>query len=184
MARGLNKQEVISLAKEFKYLNDFRKSNKSAYHNALRNKFVDELGLEKVGDKMNRCIYVYLFEDKSFYVGLTFNINARHKDHLLCKRSPIYKKVEKGIAYDHTQLTDYISANLAQREEQYYIDLFESKGYDKLNSQNAGNLGGRKKKLITKQQVLDTAKKCKSAGDMGKRFYFEYSQAKKFKYTK
>ena len=68
---------------------DFLKANKLAYHASYKKGWLDKIctHMEISGDKYNRCIYAYEFEDRCVYIGLTYNLNDRDRQHLSNKKT-------------------------------------------------------------------------------------------------
>jgi len=92
---------------------------------------------------MKRCIYIYEFDDKSIYIGLTNNYNTRIKRHLTDKNSQIYKKIKyKNNKYKVIQYSDYISEKDAKKLEIELILKYKNDGYNVLNKTSGGELGG------------------------------------------
>jgi len=176
------KKEILNkhlrIASEYEYLKDLRKDHKSTYTYFANTGNLHMIShLKKLGDRVSRCVYVYTFDDKSVYVGLTYDLRERDNSHKRNQKSPIYKKIEERIDYTLTQMTDYIPAKLAQLEEGRLVDEFKSNGFNVLNKQKAGNLGGREKINFTEKEIFAIAKICKNAGDMSNEYHTHYKRA-------
>ena len=46
-------------------------------------------------DILKRLIYVYEFSDNSCYIGLTYNIKNRNRQHLESNKSPVFNYIKK-----------------------------------------------------------------------------------------
>lgn len=129
--------------------NDFRKKCRGSYHSATKNEWLDEIcsHMMKFGNKYKRAIYVYIFPDNYYYVGLTLNLERRNDEHLnLFKKSNVFKHKEKtGLIPELIILSDYMDAKLAIIEEQKYIEKYKKEGYITLNIYKASSLGNVEK---------------------------------------
>ena len=69
-----------------KYSNrkEFKMLSKSAYAIVQRNGWSNELcsHMSYLGSLLKRFIYLYTFTDNSIYIGLTYNIEERNRNHL------------------------------------------------------------------------------------------------------
>ena len=108
-----------------------------------------------MGNKYKRCIYSIEIKGKNkIYIGLSQNFKIRMNVHLKSQRFKKYKG-EKLIM---TQLTDYIDREKAAQLEKNLIKQKKGEGYDLLNKDKGGGLGGATLEW-TKHKVLDSAKK-------------------------
>jgi predicted GIY-YIG superfamily endonuclease len=124
---------------------NFRTYSRSAYNYALNNNFLDEVcsHMKVVGNSHRRMVYVYEFEDKSVYVGLTMDKDSRHHTHLNSNKSPVFKHMTKtNLNPIHKQITDYIDYDKAQEIEINLIEQYRKDNWNVLNILNGGQLGG------------------------------------------
>ena len=126
--------EVKEIAKKYKTKHDFIVSEPVIYGWCVRHGFLDEVtnGLESCGGFNKRCIYVYLFKNKVCYVGLTYNIHERHKQHISGNHySAVYSYAQQnGIEIpEPEQITEYLDIKEAKKLENYYIKKYEKEGY-------------------------------------------------------
>ena len=102
-----------------------------------------------------RMIYVHEFYSEkgkrvAAYVGLTHNQEKRYKEHMTGKfgekkqTTPVTRFMIENPTLKHVykQLTDYIDALDAVKEELKWEKLYKSKGWLLLNVAKAGSLGG------------------------------------------
>lgn len=132
------------IIKKYSTLKEFRLNEKKVYAYIIRHKWNFLLkDLLPSETSYNRIIYAYEFPELNFaYIGLTWNIERRHNEHLkkgtlydFCMKNnltlsePIIK--EKNIPY-------YKAGNY----ENHYIQLYKADGWKLLNKIKAGSLGG------------------------------------------
>ena len=82
---------------------------------------------------------VYEFNDNSIYVGLTFNLDKRHKKHL--KVGTVYNHIQLGKKYVLKQLTEYIDIDSAKQKEYEFVRHYKNNGWIILNKSKTGGLG-------------------------------------------
>ena len=108
-----------------------------------------------IGNKYKRCIYSIEIKGKNkIYIGLSQNFKTRMNTHLKSKRFKNYKKDQLIM----TQLTEYIDREEAAQYEENLIIKKKEEGYELLNLDRGGGLGGMTLEW-TKDKVLDSAKK-------------------------
>jgi predicted GIY-YIG superfamily endonuclease len=124
---------------------EFQKGSGGAYQSCCKNGWLDEIcnDMEVVGNLKMRCIYVFEFEDKSAYVGLTYDIKMRYNAHMNNINSSVYKHIQKtNLTPKFIQLTDYMDVELASKEETMWENNYMSNGWNMLNIKKTGGLGG------------------------------------------
>ena len=108
-----------------------------------------------LGNKYKRCLYSLKIKgEKKIYIGLSQNFRTRINTHLKSKRFNNYKKSELIIE----QLTEYIDREKAADLEIELIKKKKNEGFELLNRDKGGGLGGITLQW-TKEKVLETAKK-------------------------
>ncbi len=108
-----------------------------------------------MGNKYKRCIYSIEIKGKNkIYIGLSQHFKTRMNAHLKSERFKKYKEDEIIM----TQLTDYIDREKAAQLEMNLIKQKEEQGYELLNKDIGGGLGGAILEW-TKDKVLESAKK-------------------------
>ena len=153
------KEKCQEEALKYKTRSDFNKGSLSAYCKAWDCKWLDEVcsHMNIIGNHYNRCIYSYEFNDNHVYVGLTYNIEERKKQH--DKRGPVKKHIlNTGSLPIFKILTDYMSNEIAVIKEREFLEYYISNNWKVLNSVKTGALGGGKTKW-TKERCQEEALK-------------------------
>ena len=121
------KEEAI----KFKTRSDFRDKSSGAYYASLKNNWIEDIcvHMTKFGNRRLRCIYSYEFiEDKSVYVGLTYNIIERQNTRNSRNDDQVTKHIiETGFKPIRKQLTDYIDVELVSKLEGEYVEKYKNK---------------------------------------------------------
>ena len=108
-----------------------------------------------MGNKFKRCVYSIEIRDQNkIYIGLSQHFKTRMKAHLKSKRFRKYKKEQLIMS----QITDYIDREKAAQLEENLIIKKKEEGYELLNKDSGGGLGGATLEW-TKTKVLESAKK-------------------------
>lgn len=174
------KERCKEKALEYTTKKEFREGCMSAYTYATVHKCLDEIceHMELIGNIYKRCVYVYQFENKYVYIGLTFNLEKRHQQHL-----------KHGTCYKHMIVTNqmnveprvisngYISVEGAVNLERITIGKYLANGYSVLNIQKAGGLGGSPK--WTKDKIIEVIKLITKRREFLKKYPGAYSAAKR-----
>ena len=147
-------EEVLNAAKLYKTRMEFKNNDMANYSYAVTHGWLDDVcsHMRAVGDMYKRCIYVYELPEKVCYVGLTFNIEARHLEH--CNKKSLssvrsYCEKNKIDIPNPKQLTDYVNSDLASKLEGEYLEKYKNDGWKILNVSKTGALGGKKHKYKT-----------------------------------
>lgn len=129
---------------QYVYLKDFREKERRLYALIHSHKWADLLSPLKItGSANERLIYAYEFPElNSVYVGLTYNIDIRNKDHHL--RGKLFQWVKNNgiLQYSPIILKEHIPFDEAGATEDYYIKKYEKEGWHLINKAKAGSLGG------------------------------------------
>lgn len=159
----LTKEKCRELALLCTSRKEFRKKYPGAYNNCQKNKWMDDFcfHMKKTGNYYKRSIYVYEFSDMSVYIGLTYNLDERTKNHLKDKKSGVYNHIKICKNYNIKQISDYIDKELASKLEDETINRYKKDGWTILNKQKGGNLGGTIVKW-SKGECLKVGMKCKT----------------------
>ena len=169
---------------------EFQIKYKNEYNISYRHDWLDDLcsHMVKIGNLYNRCIYVYEFiEYKTIYVGLTFNISVRDRQHKKNNSSQVNKFAKsKNIKIPKIkQLTEYIDIEKAIELEEDYITKYKNDGWFVLNKAKGGGLGGNKRDIsYNKQNCFDIAKNYKSVSECEKENYKICQLIRQNKWTK
>jgi hypothetical protein len=174
--KNWTKEECNRESLKYKSRTEFRKKSITAYHVAVKKKIMDEIcsHMKTTGNIKRRCIYVYEFIDNCIYVGLTYNIDNRHHEHLNNPTSQIYKKICQNINYERKQLTEYIDVDEAKNLEKHYVDEYRKNGWFILNKAKTGGIGGKNIKW-TKEKCQEEALKYDNRSDFNKSSRVAYS---------
>ena len=143
----------------------FNKNDNIAYNTSHKNGWLDQIcnHMKPLGNKYKRCIYSYMFEDNSVYVGLTFNLNKRQNNRNNDKNDQVTKYIKQtGLIPIRTQLTDYIDLNDAIKLEEYYVNYYTKMGCFILNKNKTGGIGSTIKINWTKDKCFEESKKYKT----------------------
>ncbi len=133
---------------------DFQYGSKGAYVYAKTNNILNDIcsHMINIGSKYYRCVYVFEFTDNCAYVGLTYNIKIREKEHN--KKGPVSKHITATNAeYNLIQLSDYILVYDAQVLEEEFILKYRTNGWTMLNTNDISTIGG--------STLIWTYEKCK-----------------------
>jgi predicted GIY-YIG superfamily endonuclease len=173
-----NYENIKIEALKYNYKKDFRKNCRSAYNSAIKNGWLDEIcsHMNKIGNKFFRCIYVWEFDDKSAYIGLTYNIIKRKKEHTSEKNSPVYEKL-KYVNGFCKQLTGYIPIKDAIKSEIFFIEKYK-KDWNVLNKNKGGGVGSSSFEC-TVEDCVKYALLCRTKAEFQKKYkkYYNYSVA-------
>jgi len=174
-----NKERCYEAALKCETRSEFNKKYSGAYNSSLRNGWMNDIcsHMKIVGNLYKRCIYVWEFEDKSAYIGLTDNIDRRKKDHITSSNSPVFKKLKKYKG-NCKQLTEYIDVRDAQKMECFVIENYQNNNWIILNKAKAGALGGYLK--WSYEKCKDVSKECFTRNEFCNKFHGAYKSAKKF----
>jgi hypothetical protein len=152
------KERCKEVALKYKTRGEFSLKNISGYSKAWKNDWLDEIcsHMNYTGNRFYRCIYSYEFDDKSVYVGLTFNLDERENQHK--KRGPVFNYINKtSLSPKFKKLTEYISTDIAKIKEDEFINHYKEDGWFLLNVAKPGSLGGNDRKWtkeICKKEAL------------------------------
>jgi predicted GIY-YIG superfamily endonuclease len=159
-------EECKKVSLMFENKGDFRKSYGGAYHAIRDNKWFELYDhMNIIGNKYNRLVYVYEFENNFCYVGLTSNINRRNNQHLYDESSAVYihikiNKIEPKLIIK----TDYIKVeDSILMEEKVLID-YKDKGWNILNKVKTGSIEGNGL-IWTKEACIKEIQKYKNLKD-------------------
>lgn len=137
-----NPDKIYEDALQYDYLPEFNKN--SALRKAAKNCGIfDEVTkhMMKLGSMTKRLVYAFEFPDNSVYVGLTYNMDRREKQHE--DRGSVSEHFAKTKEKPTLKIisTDYIDASDAQKMEDCTIELYKTNGWKILNKAKAGSLG-------------------------------------------
>jgi hypothetical protein len=181
MNKKWSKEKIHQEALKYTYKIDFLKSNESAYKTAVKNGWLNDVCSHMIstGSKYNRCIYSYEFTDNHVYVGLTYNIEKRHRDRLNDENDSVYKHIKKtGLTPKLSIITEYMDTNKAIYYESFYLNEYKEKGWFILNIKKTGSIGGIEQKW-NKTACYVLALKCVNKNEFRKKYIGAYYFASK-----
>lgn len=145
-------QELINFASSANTKTEFINKFPGPYQVAVKrgedfyNKITSHM--TPLGSKHKRMIYGYFFpNNNAVYIGLTYNINVRNKQHLVIdidekKQTTVGKFInETKEIPELVKFTDYLDVQEAQKKEGEYVENFKNSGYLILNKVKTGGLG-------------------------------------------
>ena len=138
------KEKCKEEALKYKTRAEFKKGSGGAYNVAKNNCWLDELCEKMIylGNRFKRCVYIYKFEDKSVYIGLTYNIEERDNKHKRAKDSGVFRYIKKTNLIPVLTHTDYMHVEDAKKKEGEMVEKFRNEGYKILNVSETGGVGG------------------------------------------
>jgi predicted GIY-YIG superfamily endonuclease len=155
-------ESIFNEAKKFQTRAEFQIGSRCAYSAARKAKILEEVcaHMDIVGSLKERCIYVISFpNEKSFYVGLTYNFNARLQSHKIqSSNTAVRKLMEQRSPFEAKVLKSNIPMKDAGKYEEQFRLHFENEGYNCLNAIKTGGLGSSKL-FWTKERIYKEAKK-------------------------
>ena len=145
------KRRAIENVSKCKTMKEFRKKYYNDYDWFRRKCLLEEMTchLEYGHGNLERLIYVYeIYIDgmkPHAYIGLTYNLEARDKQHLYQgKRDSLWKFCkEHNVAMPKPKiLMDYVPEDEASQMEAFYEKQYREKGFETINVAKCGGLGG------------------------------------------
>jgi hypothetical protein len=123
---------------------DFNKKSKGAYLTAHKLGILDDIcsHMKICGSLMLRCVYAYEFPDNHVYVGLTYNTDLRHAQHLTQSKSQVHRHITNtGLIPIHKVLSEYVDVHIAMKLEREILNEYIQNGWVKLNVAQTGGIG-------------------------------------------
>lgn len=139
-----NKERCQEEALKYTKKTDFLENSGGCYKAAYKKGWLDEIcsHMIKCGSKSSQMIYAVEFEDNSVYIGLTNNKDRRYNDHIIDKRSTVYKHIEKtSLIPMFKEMSEYIPTMDAIKLEGDTIELYRNMGWNVLNIAKHGSIG-------------------------------------------
>ncbi len=135
-------EQIAQEAKKFTSRSEFERRSLGAYKAAHRRKLLDEVcaHMHPKGHRYKRALYIYEFGDKSVYVGLTYDYERRHRQHMSGSKRIIEKARQFG--YRLIRENEWLLPEKAAREEAKQLRSYSSRGWEVINFSKAGSLGG------------------------------------------
>lgn len=134
--------QIAEEAKKYSSRSEFEKRSRGAYKAAHRQGLLDAVcgHMRRKGHRFKRAIYVYEFDDKSVYVGLTNDYDRRHRQHMLFSK----RIIEKAKRFDYKLIRNdnWMRPELAAREEARLLRFYSRRGWQLINFSRPGSIGG------------------------------------------
>jgi len=166
-------EQLAKEALKYNSRSEFQKKNPGAYSIATKKKIKDKIcsHMTFLGSRWERMIYAYEFsKSKKVYVGLTYNLEQRDRQHLICEKHRINSQVFKFKEQTKeipvlVKISDYLILEDAIKLEHDTVEEYKRKGWTILNIAKTGNVGSHD--LHSKEDCRLEALKYK------KRFHFQ-----------
>lgn len=168
-----------------KYLTkkSFKENSETAYKKILKNKWDNDLlkHMKVLGNFKKRLIYAQEFPDNSVYIGLTYNIKKRSKNHLKIKKETVFKYMEiSNLEPTLKILTDFLPLEEAILKEKEYVELYKKNKWNVLNVSKTGGIGRQTTKWNI-DVIMSEAKKYNSKSEFKRNSYNAYCAMYKYK---
>lgn len=161
-----NCKEVVM---KYDNMSEFRKNNGGAYYSINHNNWNHLFDHMKIlPNYYKRLIYVYTFEDNTCYIGLTCDIERRHKQHMDDLNSAVNKHmIDTGFIPKIEIKSDYIDVRDAVILEEKTLNYYKKMGFVILNKNKTGSIGGLNL-YWTKERCIEEVKKYKCYSEFRK----------------
>ena len=175
-----NKEKCAEEALKYKIRSEFFKNSNSAYTSASKNGFLDEIcsHMMVIGNNRKRCIYAIEFPDNHVYIGLTYYIEKRFKDHINnveYNESSVLEYINQtDLVPIIKQLTEYIDVKDASKLEGIKKNEYKNNGWIILNKTKCGSIGGNVIKW-SREKCAEAALKYKTRGEFKKELGWAYT---------
>ena len=162
--------KCYEMAQLFNHKIDFQKAYPGGYQIAANKNWLEDIcaHMTKLNNLYSRDIYmIKSLSTKDIYIGLSYNVENRYKDHLL-KPS---KKVKILLSQPHVLgiIEQGLLPDEASKLEVSYIDYFQSKGFNLMNDKKGGGLGKVKSKWNF-ETIQFAAYQCSTRTEFHRRF--------------
>lgn len=145
-------------ALRFKNTRDWRKNSGGGHSAAQKRGWLKICctHMRRLGSRFFRALYAFEHPDKSVYVGLTLDYDARYSEHMRRNKILIEKRKMGGQIFVRFEI--YYHKNVAGQKEEELIEKYRSDGWTILNKSKAGALGGNSIKWTFKACMADAQK--------------------------
>ena len=154
------KSSVLRESKRFKTKRDWLNQSRNSYAAAKYHEWFEEATghMRALGSRHKRCIYkIEVLGTNLVYIGLSFDAEKRLKEHLRSNRFIALVSKYGLEAIKLTKLTEYLNREEVADLEVKFIAEHKSLGYELLNKNKGGVLGGSDELIWTKAAVFDDA---------------------------
>lgn len=169
----------LKTAKRFKTRKAWREKYPYAYTSAWRNDWLELCcnHMETLGNLFLRGTYIYIWSDRSVYVGITCDYKRRHKDHQ--RPNTVYFNKTSELGQPSIQRSGYIyNLGEAGKKEKELIFNFNKEGFAVLNKTKGGETGSDKR-YWTLEKCMKKAKKYKTRTEWFNKARDSYCAAQK-----
>jgi len=182
-------EKIKTEALKYDNKTDFMNSSNSAYYKAVKNNWINEIcsHMIKKQIKRKRFLYVFEFNNKHAYIGLTCNIKNRKSTHLrLTNKKFKISSVSKYInETNQTPIFKLLKKNPVDEKkasllEIYYIEKYRKNNWVLLNKIKGGGLGGNNLKW-TKNNIQTEALKYNTRSEFQCKSRTAYNAARRYK---
>lgn len=142
-----NFEMLKEIALKYNNRNEFAQNDSAAYKWCSKNNLLNIVCKHMIPliNQLDfpRLIYIYEFSDKTVYIGLTKNFKIRHRNRIALNNDYIMQYIiATGLKPKIKFLTKYLPAEIAQQKEKEFILEYKNNGYNILNKNSGGSLGG------------------------------------------
>ena len=178
------KQCAIENVSKCKTLKEYQEKYRNEYHWLHRNGLLEEMTshLKRGHGNNERLIYVYEIYIEGMkphaYIGLTYNLEARDKQHLYQgRRDSLWKFCkEHNVAMPKPKmLMDYVPEDEASRMEGVFEQQYRERGFETINVAKCGGLGGGSNHAF--EEIEAIGKKYSSRNEWAKNDAASYAYA-------
>lgn len=178
-------EKEVCIEESLKYdnLRDFKKGCPSALVTMRKNGWLSEVKhFKPLGNLYKRYIYSIEFSDKSVYVGLSYDIYKRLRQHIL-NEGTVSKHIKNSsnLTYKLKKLSEEtLEISEAQKEERFWITKYEELGWSVINKNKGGAIGSKIRKWNL-NTLTEVALKYSSIKEFRSEDSSAYSSAKSLK---
>lgn len=166
-------EKCKEICKKCESIKELRNNYGSAYTLIHRNKWTDLFkNFKPLGSLKDRYIYVYEHTDNTVYIGLTYNPEKRHNDHMQRNQLLINKK----DIQTYRVIAGPMDKCLAAEVEVSTIEDYSLQGWTILNKAKGGSLGNQDN-VWNFKKVDEIARNCQSRTEMARNHGSAYQWA-------
>jgi hypothetical protein len=166
-------EELIFEGSKYDNPTHFLRSNSKAYASVVSRGLTEKIKYKegRLGNRVKRLVYLYIFPDNHFYVGNTYNNKKRENEHSEKGSTAVsIHKRKTGLIPTKTIVTDgYIDADKALEIEEKTRIEYISKGYISLNRRKCNSLGTPVRKW-TEEEISKCISTCKFREEIKDKF--------------
>lgn len=175
------KERCVNEALKYDSRAVFKKKSGGAYNASIKNGWLDSVcsHMKVCGNRIIRLVYAYEFSDKSVYVGLTYNIEERDKEHKRNKKSKVFQYIKEKNIIPFLSYSEYMDVEKAKKLEGDMVENFRKSGYKILNVSKTGGAGSGFIKWTFKK-CKEEARKCKTRKEFYQKNNSAYNSARRY----